>query len=664
MIEQNGRIRVIIEGVEPEIYAGHYPIKRVIGEPVVVEADAYCDGHDQIRVMLRYRKEGASEWMELPMSPLVNDRWQAQFTVRELGRYQYKIEAWVDSWLSWHHDFEKRVTAMQDVPINLLIGANLIEQARERARAADRSRLTELAGRLRDESVSIDARIDAALSRELHELMLRYPDRTLAHEYDTGLAVVVDRLRARYSTWYELFPRSCAKEPGKHGTFRDVVDHLPRIASMGFDVLYLPPIHPIGTTHRKGKNNAPTCEPGDVGSPWGIGGEGGGHTAIHPELGTLAEFQHLRKKATEHGIEVALDLAYQCSPDHPWVKDHPDWFKQRPDGSIQYAENPPKKYQDIYPINFETEDWQGLWNELKRVIDYWIDQGIKIFRVDNPHTKSLRFWEWAITDVKKRHPDVIFLSEAFTRPKVMYNLAKLGFTQSYTYFTWRNTAHELREYFTELTQTTIREFFRPNLWPNTPDILPEMLQWGGRPAFMMRLVLAATLGANYGMYGPAFELTESTPFAPGKEEYLYSEKYEIKDWNIDRPDSLREFITHVNRIRRENPALHTDRTLWFHPIDNGEMLCYSKTSEEGSNLILTVVNLNPYHTHSGWIHLDLDRIGIGHDAQFQVHDLLANEYHVWQGPRNYVELNPGVVPAHIFRIRRLIRSEQDFEYFM
>jgi len=433
---------------------------------------------------------------------------------------------------------------------------------------------------------------------------------------------------------------------------------------MGFDVLYFPPIHPIGHTHRKGKNGVPSETPTDPGSPWGIGSQEGGHKAIHPQLGTLNDFRRFLDKAKEHGLEVALDVAFHCSPDHPYVKEHREWFKIRPDGTVQYAENPPKKYQDIYPLDFETEQWQELWEELKRVVLFWIDQGVRIFRVDNPHTKPFPFWEWLIQEVKQDHPDVIFLSEAFTRPKVMYRLTKLGFTQSYTYFAWRNTKAELIQYFTEMTQTEVREYFRPNLWPNTPDILTEQLQHGGRPAFMARLVLAATLGASYGIYGPAFELCENRPREAGSEEYLDSEKYEIKHWDIDRADSLKEFIGRVNRIRRENPALHNDWSLRFHKLDNDQLFCYSKSTPDVSNVILVVVNLSHYHTHSGWVELDLDTLGLDPERPFQVQDLLTNAYYLWQGSRNYVKVNPHSVPAHILLVRRRPRTEKDFDYYM
>jgi starch synthase (maltosyl-transferring) len=433
---------------------------------------------------------------------------------------------------------------------------------------------------------------------------------------------------------------------------------------MGFDVVYLPPIHPIGVSFRKGRNNTLTPTPEDPGSPWAIGGAEGGHTAIHPQLGTMADFERLVARARDLGMEIALDLAYQCTPDHPWVKSHPEWFRRRPDGTIQYAENPPKKYQDIYPIDFETEDWRALWDALKDVVLYWAQHGVRIFRVDNPHTKAFPFWEWMIAEVQGVYPDVLFLSEAFTRPKVMYRLAKLGFSQSYTYFAWRNTKDELTTYFTELTQTHVREFFRPNLWPNTPDILTEYLQFGGRPGFMIRLVLAATLGASYGIYGPAFELGDSTPRSPGSEEYLNSEKYEIRQWDLANPWSLRDFIARVNRIRRQSPALQTDRGLRFHQTDNPMLLCYSKTSDDQSSVVLVVVNLDFQHTQAGWVSLDLQALGMDETRPFQVHDELGEERYLWQGRRNYIELNPHSVPAHIFRLRRRVRTEKDFDYYL
>ncbi|HSF48716.1 MAG TPA: alpha-1,4-glucan--maltose-1-phosphate maltosyltransferase [Burkholderiales bacterium] len=660
---EDGRKRVIIEGVKPQVDGGRFAVKRSIGDKVVVEADAFTDGHDSIYCLLRYRKESGAQWIEAPMRPLVNDRWRGEFSVSELGRYRYTVTAWVDHFLSWRADMKKRA-GEQDILLALLIGAELVDAAAARSSGEDQKQLKKWASGLRHEK-SAEAGQRMSEDPELAALVMRYPDRQFAITYDKELTVMVEPERARYSTWYELFPRSASKTPGAHGTFKDCEAWLPYVAAMGFDVLYFPPIHPIGRVRRKGKNN--TLEPGpdDVGSPWAIGAEEGGHKAIHPQLGTLQDFRSLVDKArSQYGIEIALDIAFQCAPDHPYVKEHPQWFRWRPDGTVQYAENPPKKYQDIYPFNFETEDWRALWEELKSVFTYWIEQGVTIFRVDNPHTKPFPMWEWIITEIKKEHPETIFLAEAFTRPKVMHRLAKLGYTQSYTYFAWRNTKWELTEYFTELTQSDSREYFRPNPWPNTPDILTEYLQFGGRPAFVTRLVLAATLAANYGIYGPAFELFENVPRERRSEEYLYSEKYEIKQRDLERPDSLREMIAWVNRIRRENPALQFDWNLRFHRVDNEEIICYSKATEDLSNVIVTVVNLDPYHTQSGWVELSLDQLGIDREHPFQVHDLLGGGRYLWHGPRNYVELNPHGAQAHIFRVRRGVRTERDFDPFV
>lgn len=658
-----GTARVVIEGVQPEIEGGRYPAKRTVGEKVAVEADIFTDGHDAISGVLPYRKEGARRWSEVPLEFLVNDRWRGEFEVSEIGRYIYTLEAWVDPFRTWRRDLQKKVDVGQDVAVDLQIGAELIREASSRAPGDDRKRLESAASTL-TKGGSLDGRVDLALDEGLLSLVSRYPDRSLATRYDKELAVVVDRELARFSAWYEMFPRSCAPQPGLHGTFHDCEKRLPYVAEMGFDVLYLPPIHAIGRTHRKGKNSAPTARRNDPGSPWAIGAREGGHKSVHPRLGTLKDFRRLVEKARGHGIEIALDIAFHCSPDHPYTREHPEWFRLRPDGSVQYAENPPKKYEDIYPLDFETPDWRELWEELKSVLLFWIDQGVRIFRVDNPHNKPLAFWEWLIDEVKRDYPEVIFLSEAFTRPKIMYRLAKLGFSQSYTYFAWRNTKWELTQYFTELTQTDVRDYFRPNLWPNTPDILNEYLQSGGRPAFMTRFILAATLGASYGIYGPAFELCESRPREPGSEEYLNSEKYELRHWELDSPDSLRELIARVNGIRRENPALHSDKSLRFHHVDNEQMICYSKRTEDLSDAIIVVVNLDPRYTQSGWVELNLDEFGLDHYRPYQAHDLLTDARYLWDGPRNYVQLNPHETPAHIFRLRRKIRSEQDFEYFM
>ena len=646
-----GRQRVVIENIRPRSDSGRFAIKRVVGDVVTIEADAFADGHDHIVVLLLHRKKGSAEWVETPMESIFNDRYRASFIVEDLGRYQYTVEAWVDRFHTWRYDLTKRAAAGQDVAIDLLIGAALVEATGNRAAGGDQRNLLHAAGRLRGDADQRQ-RVEIALDQELLALMNRHADRGLATTHKPALEIIVDRPRARFSTWYELFPRSWSATRDKHGTFRDVIGHLPRIAEMGFDILYLPPIHPIGTSFRKGKNNAVTAAAGDVGSPWAIGGREGGHKSIHAELGTLEDFRALCSAARSQGMEVALDIAFQCSPDHPYVKEHPEWFRKRPDGTIQYAENPPKKYQDIYPFDFECENWQALWHELRSVFQFWIDQGVNCFRVDNPHTKPFGFWEWTITSLKEKHPDLVFLSEAFTRPKIMYRLAKLGFTQSYTYFTWRNTKQELTEYFTELTQTDVREIFRPNLWPNTPDILHEFLQTGGRPAFIMRLVLAGTLGANYGMYGPAFELGEHEPREPKSEEYLNSEKYEIRGWDFDRPDSLRPLIAQVNRIRREHVALQSDWSLRFHTIGNEYLLAFSKRDERSRDFVLTIVNLNPHAEQSGWLELDLAEIGVSTDQAYRVVDLLAGTEFVWQGSRAFISLDPAVTPAHVFHIPR------------
>jgi starch synthase (maltosyl-transferring) len=656
-----GRSRAVIENVKPEIDCGRFPAKRTVGERVTVEADIFADGHDAISALLLYRKEGGASWIETPMQPLVNDRWRGAFDVKETGNYFFTLQAWVDRFKSWRQGFAKKVEAGQDVALELLAGSKLIEEAAKSATGDDHKLLTGLAAILRkDKSGDIQNILDDRLTT----LMEKYSDRSWAITYDKELRVNVERSKARFSTWYELFPRSFAGTLGKHGTLRDCAERLPYVAEMGFDVLYLPPIHPIGYSYRKGKNNTLVASADDVGSPWAIGAKEGGHKAIHPLLGSLADFKYLIAEAKRFDIEIALDIAFQCTPDHPYVTEHPEWFRKRPDGSIQYAENPPKKYQDIYPLNFESEGWQDLWNELKSVALFWCDQGVRIFRVDNPHTKPFAFWEWVIGEVKKDYPDALFLAEAFTRPKVMYRLAKLGFSQSYTYFAWRNTKPELTQYFTDLTQTEVSDFFRANLWPNTPDILTEYLQFGGRPAFMTRLVLAATLGANYGIYGPAFELCENMAREPGSEEYLNSEKYEIKHWDLEKEGSLREFIARVNRIRRENRALQGDRSLRFYSVDNPEVIAFSKCTEDLSNVIVAVVNLDPHHIQSGWLDLPAEELGLDPDRPFQMHDLLTDARYLWQGRRNFVQLDPGSVPAQIFRVRPRIRREQDFDYFM
>jgi starch synthase (maltosyl-transferring) len=658
-----GRRRAVVEGLSPQVDDGQFPIKRTVGDRVVVEADAFVDGHDAVSVKLLHRRAAVRGWSEVPMLPLGNDRWRAEFTVHHLGRYLYTVMAWADHFETWRRDLVKRVDAGQDVGVDLLVGAALVAAAAERADDQDRPVLETWATGLRGEG-SLATRTSLALDDDLAELMTRHPDRRQATTYDRELEVVVDPVRARFSTWYELFPRSTSPEPGRHGTFRDVIERLPYVAGMGFDVLYLPPIHPIGRTFRKGANNATMARQGDPGVPWAIGGPEGGHTEINPDLGTLDDFRELVTAAERRGISIALDLAFQSSPDHPFVREHPTWFRQRPDGSVQYAENPPKKYEDIYPFDFESPDWRELWLALADVVRYWVDQGVRILRVDNPHTKPFPFWEWLIGQIKADHPDVLFLAEAFTRPKVMYRLAKIGFTQSYTYFTWRNSKQELTEYFTELTQTNLREFFRPNAWPNTPDILHEVLQHGGRPAFQFRLVLAATLSASYGIYGPAYELMEHTAREPGSEEYLNSEKYELRRWEIDRSDSLAPFIGQVNRIRHEHRALQSNDGLAFHPISDERLIAYSKRTPDLSDVVLTVVNLDPRHVRSGTLDLPLDELGIDPSGTYEAVDLIDGTTHLWQGARNRVELDPADCPATILHIRPRLRSESEFEYYL
>jgi starch synthase (maltosyl-transferring) len=660
----DGRNRVVIENIAPEIDGGQFPIKRAAGESVVVEGDVFADGHEVISCLLLFRRESEGSWHEAPMKLLVNDRWRGSFVVTEMGRYLYTLTAWIDRFNTWRRDLQKRAAVGEHSELDFLTGALLLDETAKRAGGAERNKIAETAQGLRARDQTLADKLTTALSEELQRLVERYPDRSSETRYEHELIAVVDREKARFSSWYEMFPRSCADSPGAQGTFKDCERLLSYVASMGFDTLYLPPIHPIGHTHRKGKNNSIVIGANDPGSPWAIGSEEGGHKAIHPQLGTLKDFKNFVGKAQTLGIEVALDLAFQCSPDHPYIKEHPEWFRWRPDGTVQYAENPPKKYQDIYPLEFTSDRWSELWQELKSVVDFWIEQGIRIFRVDNPHTKPLPFWHWLIGEIKKDHPEVIFLAEAFTRPKVMHRLAKVGFSQSYTYFTWRNTKPEITEYFHELTQTEVREYFRPNLWPNTPDILPEYLQFGGRPAFMTRLVLAATLGASYGIYGPAFELLENRAREPGSEEYLDSEKYEIKHWNRESADSLKEFIARINRIRQENPALHSDWSLRFHEVDNEHMICYTKQTEDLSNVIAVAVNLDPHHVQSGWLKIPIESLRLDAAESYQAHDLLTGARFLWHGERNYVELDPKVAPAHILRLRRRVRREQDFDYFM
>lgn len=656
-VSEDGRARAVIDAVRPCIDGGAFPIKRVVGEPVDVEADVLADGHDHLGCVLLWRRSGDRKWSETRLLPQPNDAWRATFTPVDLGVWEYKIRAWVDPFLTWQADLRKRVDAGQNVEVDLQIGAGIVRGFAASANRALGKRLAAWTDRLLGDAPR-EQRAAAAVSDELADLMWEAAPRRFAVESAT-LTVDVDRPRALFSAWYEFFPRSASPEPGRHGTFADMERLIPYVADMGFDILYLPPIHPIGRVARKGRNNAADAAPDDVGSPWAIGAAEGGHKSVHPQLGTLADFDRLVVAAERHGLEIALDIAFQCAPDHPYVTEHPDWFRRRPDGTIQYAENPPKKYQDIVPFDFECDDWQALWRELLSVIQFWIDRGVRVFRIDNPHTKPFEFWDWLIREVRRDHPETLFLSEAFTRPKRMLRLAKGGFTQSYTYFAWRNTPAELRAYGEELTQSPWVDAFRPNFWPNTPDILTEQLQTGGRTAAMARFVLAATMSSNYGVYGPVFELSDFTPRAPGVEENLDSEKYQVRHWNLDDPWSLRHLIREVNRTRRENPALQQFRNLVFHHCDNGSHIAYSKRDADGDNVILCVVNTNPNQEEWGLVRLDLASLGLTPEAEFDVHDLLLDVRHRWRGADNLVGLPPG--QSHIFRVERAGGAERDFE---
>jgi starch synthase (maltosyl-transferring) len=670
------QVRPVIEGVRPLVDGGRRPSKAAVGDTVIVEADVIADGHDVLTCELRYRHDDDLVWSSVAMEPLVNDRWRAGFDVRSMGQHRFLIEARVDPFMTWRRDLRTRAEAGQDLAVELQVGAELVDAGAHRAEAADRRVLSLAASDLWSAAHGLTGEVseeitawsgastlgELVFSDQLAHLMRQCedPERSTRSEVFT---VAVDREKARFSAWYEMFPRSASPDPLRHGTFADVRAKLPYVAHMGFDVLYLPPIHPIGRSGRKGRDGATKADEGDPGSPWAIGSFEGGHTAVHPELGTLEEFRDLVTAAAARGIEVAIDLAFQASPDHPWVTEHPEWFRHLPDGSIRYAENPPKRYEDIYPLDFETPQWQSLWTELLEVVRFWIAQGVRVFRVDNPHTKPFAFWEWLIRLVRAEHPEVIFLSESFTRPRVMEQLAKLGFTQSYTYFTWRTTKWELESYVDELTKTDVADYFRPNFWPNTPDILTEQLQSGGRAVFLSRLVLAATLSANYGIYGPAFELQEHTPRSPGSEEYAHSEKYEIRRWDLARPDSLSEFIARVNKIRRDHRALQFNDALQFHHVDNEQIIAYSKVREEpvvpgaertadtpARDVIVTIVSLDHVSVQSGWVDLDLDALGVDAARPYVMHDLLTGAQYQWQGSHNFVMLDPAGLAAHLFTL--------------
>ena len=648
--------RVAIVSVSPQVDGGRWPVRRSVGERVDVVAGIIIDGHDKIAAEVRVGHEDDAEPSTVPLKLRYNDEYVGHFDVTTLGSYHYQVSAWVDLIGTWHDQFRRRVDGgenQRELRAELLEGATLLRAAADEADGEDREHLLDLASRMEL------GHIDAGLSEDVIRLGRKWSPR---HGLVEGprIEVVVDPELARFAAWYEFFPRSTADVAGRHGTFDDAAERLPRIKELGFDIVYLPPIHPIGTTFRKGKDNAPTAGPDDPGSPWAMGAEDGGHKAVHAELGGIDAFDRFVAKADELGIKVALDIAFQTSPDHPYVKQHPEWFKHRPDGTIRYAENPPKKYQDVYPFDFESDDWQALWLELKSVFEFWMDHGVRVFRVDNPHTKSIPFWQWCIGELRREHPDLIFLSEAFTRPKMMHTLAKLGFNNSYTYFTWRNTKEELTEYAHELFHTEVADFFRPNFWPNTPDILHDYLVYGGRAAHIIRLVLAATMSPTYGIYGPPYEHVDNRQH-PDREEYAHNEKYEIRHWNWNDSSSLQPLMRRINRIRRDHVALQYARNIAFHEVDNDAIIAYSKHT--GDDIILVVVNLDPHHEQSGWVSFDPQTHDLAAGRSIQVHDLIGDERYLWNGDRHFVKLNPSVMPAHIFHIRHEVSTEHDFPYF-
>jgi len=689
----SGRRRAVIENVQPRVDNGRFAVKRIVGETLVVECDAFTDGHDRLTCRLQIRAAGEAdslaEWEEWPMQDIGNDRWQVRVPVGGVGRHEFRVEALVDRFRTWRHDLGRREDE-SDIAIHLLDGAAMLEAAASRATdSRESAELSAAAKLLADEKQAVSSRREAALEPALGTLAMQHGSREFATR-SAVLPLLVDDALAGFSAWYEFFPRSSVVRGNPsapvgvsvdeddqalpHGTFRDAIERLPYIAEMGFDIVYLPPIHPIGRIDRKGRNNTLTPEDDDVGVCWAIGSTEGGHTSLHPELGTMTDFKALVAAARGHSLEIALDIAFQCAPDHPMVKAHPDWFRRRPDGSVQFAENPPKKYQDIYPFDFECDDWLGLWEALRDVFLYWLEAGVRVFRVDNPHTKPYPFWEWVIAEVKAKRPDAIFLAEAFTRPKVMHRLAKLGFTHSYTYFTWRKSREELEQYLLEVSQGEGRDYFRPNFWPNTPDILHETLQHGGVSASALRVVLAATLSSNYGIYGPVFELGYVTPREPGSEEYLDSEKYQLRRWNLDRPESLAPLIGHLNRIRRDYAALQDTYNASVHASDNDQLICFSKrpASSPGADLastsqepvasasstsdettLLIIVNLDPHNPQAGWTTLDLEALGVGEDDEFELFDLLSGETFRWRGPHNFVALDPHRGPAHLCALRIL-----------
>ncbi|WP_031527356.1 alpha-1,4-glucan--maltose-1-phosphate maltosyltransferase [Dyadobacter crusticola] len=651
MSNQDGRKRVVITNVSPQVEAGKYPARRAIGESIDFSADVFGDGHDVVAAAVIYKHETEENWNEVLMQFTGNDHWEATWSPDKEGIYQYRFTGWIDHFTTWKKGLVKKYDARQDIAVEIQIGVELLEEASlltESQYAASFKQWIDFFNNSTDQQ----AAVDLAISDELAAAMsrIRYTDRITV--FDKTFQLEIERKKAAFSSWYELFPRSTSPDPERHGTFKDVTRLLPKVAKMGFDTLYFPPIHPIGEMKRKGKNNSLVPSETDPGSPWAIGNRLGGHKAVHPELGEVEDFVELVTEAKKLGIEIAMDIAYQCAPDHPYVKEHPQWFKWRPDGTVQYAENPPKRYEDILPFDFETQDWQNLWQELKSVLDFWIEKGVNVFRIDNPHTKAFGFWEWVIGEVRKENPQIIFLAEAFTRPRVMERLAKIGFNQSYTYFTWRNSKGEIEQYLNELTKTDQQYYFRPNFWPNTPDILPHHLVEGGENAHITRFILAATLSSNYGLYGPVYEYGVNTPH-PGKEEYTDNEKYEIKHWDWDRYSRTREIITRVNKIRKENPALQTTWNINFAETNNDMVICYTKVDPLSNNLLIIAVNLDFFNTQGANIKVPLHKLGMHWEQSYRVRDMLSGELYDWHGEYNYVQMNPYEMPAHIFKIEPL-----------
>jgi starch synthase (maltosyl-transferring) len=639
----DGQKRIIIENVQPQVDNGLYPAKRTVGERVNVTADIFGDGHDHIRAEVLYKFGAKGQWQSVALEAGDNDQWSAFFYAREKGSYFFTINAWVDHFETWYDGLRKKIAAKVDVTVELMEGIQFLKKISKRD-AGIASFEKKLSGKGSREEM-----ITTVLGEEFAAIVRDNPSREFITAADKEYEVAVEHSKALFSTWYELFPRSSSLTPGRHGTFNDTIKLLPRIAAMHFDVLYLPPIHPIGQVNRKGKNNSVKAEPGECGSPWAIGSKEGGHKAVHRELGSLDDYKRLIAEAKKFNIDIAFDLAFQCAPDHPYVKDHPEWFRQRPDGSIQYAENPPKKYQDIYPFNFETDQWKALWEELRSVIFFWIDAGVKIFRVDNPHTKPIPFWQWVIAEVNRKYTDIIFLAEAFTRPKIMASLAKAGFNQSYTYFTWRVSKQELVEYVTELVQGPSRNYFRPNFWPNTPDILPWHLQHQGENIFIIRLALAATLSSNYGLYGPVYEFCENVP-VEGREEYFNSEKYEIREYDWKRTNRMTDILTLLNKARKENAALQSTWNIQFCAIENPSIIAYVKATDDLSNIMMVVVNLDQHTRQAGYIQVPRQRLGLTGKINLKLQDLITGESYTWTQEWNFVELEPNKMPFHLFKV--------------